>query len=264
MGKAEILKSFATTEASGSNPISGWQFTLTSEADGSACGPYTTGSDGKVTTGWLKPGWYTVTEIIPEGSLYTAKTNPQQIEIKSGKTAQTSITFTNALKPAKLTIHKVDPSGNPLAGAKFLLEWSKDNGTTWQTVTKNTASDVIVGGCSANVVDGCLTTDNTGMIEFSGLHPQLLYRLTEVEAPAGYLLLADIAWQGRLDSQTNLSMELTVHNSPGFLLPNTGISESKLPFCGAFFAALAACILAAMTAKTYFSLGGKPNENEHP
>lgn len=252
LGKAEIVKAFATMEPNGTNPLSGWQFTLKSEADGSVCGPYTTGNDGKVTTGWLKPGWYTVTEIIPEGSLYTAKTNPQRIEIKSGTTVQTSITFTNALKPARISIHKVDPSGNPLAGAKFLLEWSSDNGATWKPVAKNSGEDVAIGGCSSSVVDGCLITDDSGIISFEGLHPQLLYRLTEVEAPAGYLLLSDRAWQGRLDTQTNLSLELTVHNSPGFLLPNTGTADAAYVICGAFFAALAAGILAAMTAKTDF------------
>lgn len=251
LGKAEIVKAFATMEPNGMNPIAGWQFTLTSEADGKQYGPYSTDSKGKAVTGWLLPGWYSVSEIIPEGSLYTAKTNPQRIEIKPGTTAQTSVTFTNALKPAKLTIRKVDPSGNPLAGAKFLLEWSKDNGATWNTITKNTAENVVVGGCSSSVADGCLTTDSSGIIEFTGLHPQLLYRVTELEAPPDYLLLADIAWQGKLDSQTNLSLELTVHNSPGFILPNTGTTDHNLVFCGAFFAALAALLLLTMNFKNY-------------
>ena len=135
-----------------------------------------------------------------------------------------SPTFTvscpNALRPGKLSAKKVNQQGNPLAGAKFLLEWSED-GAVWHPVTHNANADVVKGGTSSGVTDGCLTSGTDGAVEFTGLYPTLHYRLTEVEAPNGYLLLPDTAWEGTLPAE-DLTVTLTVRNSPGFALPMTG------------------------------------------
>ena len=84
------------------------------------------------------------------------------------------------------------------------------------------------GGCnSENLTDGKLISGETGLVEFTGLHPDLQYRLTETAAPEGYQLLPDIAYEGGLPADEDLVIQLTVVNVPVFELPKTG-SEAML------------------------------------
>lgn len=235
-GRIKIIKEFPDTGVE--PPLEGWQFKVTDsegkEIEGS---PFTVGADGTDITGYIAPGTYTVEEIFPEGSLFECLSpNPQTVTIAAGETG--SVTFTNSIKPARIEIRKVDPMGNPLAGARFLLEWF--DGVSWIPVY-TTEEDHLVLGETSTVLDpdGYLTTGADGIAAFEGLFPgypgdPIRYRLTEVEAPSGYLLLTEAAWEGTLLDQEDLSITLTVHNSPGYSLPEAGSDTlARLPILGA-------------------------------
>lgn len=238
-GRIKIIKEFPDTGVE--PPLEGWQFKVTdSEGNEIEGSPFAVGADGTNITGYIAPGTYTVEEIFPEDSLFECLSeNPQTITTAAGETG--SVTFTNSIKPARIEIRKVDPMGNPLAGARFLLEWF--DGVSWIPVY-TTEEDHLVLGETSTVLDpdGYLTTGADGIAAFEGLFPgypddpdgPIRYRLTEVEAPSGYLLLTEAAWEGTLLDQEDLSITLTVHNSPGYSLPEAGSDTlARLPILGA-------------------------------
>ena len=75
-----------------------------------------------------------------------------------------------------ITVHKVDVTGSPLAGAELMLETSTD-GKAWTEV-------------------GRVTTDKTGVAKWSDLKVGVQYRVTETKAPAGYTLLTEPLFAG--------------------------------------------------------------------
>ena len=79
--------------------------------------------------------------------------------------------------------------------------------------------------------DGCLVTDADGNAVFEGLYPGLMYRVTEVEAPEGYILLADYAFAGELPVDT-LEVALNVKNSQTYWFPDTGAEENGVIVIG--------------------------------
>lgn len=182
------------------------------------------GEDGMILTANLLPGEYTVEELLPEDSLYQCKSeNPQRVSVVQGQTAEVS--FVNALRPGTITVKKVDTTGSPLAGATFLLEWSEDE-NTWQPVQYTEL--VTKGGCSVEgLTDGCLTSGEEGVLQWTGLHPGPHYRLTEVKAPEGFKLLTEAAFTGELPVDT-LSVELTVVNARTFTMPETGSTSGAV------------------------------------
>lgn len=213
-GLLQIVK----TIADGTSPA-GWVFRVTDSTGQEVPGsPFTTGEDGVILSGKLAPGTYTVEEIIPDDSLYFCDSeNPQTVVVTAGATA--SVSFTNALRPGKITIQKVDPLGNPLSGAVFLLEWSTD-GKIWNPIVYS--ESIQAGGCSnPDVVDGCITTGEDGLASWENLHPGLYYRVTEVKAPGGYQLLTEPVFTGKLPIE-DLTVSLRVVNAPIFTLPQTG------------------------------------------
>ena len=213
-GLLQIVK----TMADGTSPA-GWVFRVTDSTGQEVPGsPFTTGEDGVILSGKLAPGTYTVEEIIPEDSLYFCDSeNPQTVVVTAGATA--SVSFTNALRPGKINIQKVDTLGNPLSGAVFLLEWSRD-GKIWNPIVYS--ESIQAGGCSnPNVVDGCITTGADGLASWENLHPGLYYRVTEVKAPGGYQLLTEPVFTGKLPIE-DLTVSLRVVNAPIFTLPQTG------------------------------------------
>ena len=221
----------------------GWPFDLHRASDNQFIATYTSGSDGTVNTDWLLPGEYLVYEQLDEQSVYWCESeNPQKVIIKAGETAE--VTFTNRLKPGKIAIQKVDITGEPLAGAEFLLEWSVD-GKTWQPVSHTDSQYVLEGTCtSAGLTTGRLISGEDGIVEFTGLHPERLYRLTETAAPDGYRLLADTAYEGGLPADKELTIQLTVVNVPTFELPKTGSKSMLLmPISLALAAAMCGGIL---------------------
>jgi uncharacterized surface anchored protein len=197
--------------------------------------------DGDVYIGLLAPGQYIVKEIIPEGSLYQpVGANPKTLVIEGGK--DNTVNFWNALPSARLTAEKVDPAGGHLPGATFLLEYSADNGATWAAVTYNSNAEVVPGGCSTEgLLDGCLTTDASGIVVFDGLHPDMLYRLTEVQAPNGYMLLPSTAFEGKLPAP-DYNATIVVTNHPVIDIPATGNGTSHL-FAMSIFAFVIAVML---------------------
>ena len=198
----------------------GWKFEVYG-SDNELVGVFTTGEDGTVFTDHLLPGTYTVREIIPEDSPYTSDApNPKTVAISAGQTAE--VTFTNRMKPGEIRIQKTDTHSEPLAGAEFLLEWSKD-GRQWQTVTYTDSPDVTEGTCTAEgLTDGKLTSGADGVVRFAGLYSGSLYRVTEVKAPKGYQLLTEPVYEGGIRKDDGNFIRLTVVNAPVFELPMTG------------------------------------------
>lgn len=218
-GKIQIQKAMETVGS-----LTGWQFRITdsfgTEIPGS---PFATDETGLILTGKLQPGEYKVEELIPENSLYFCTSeNPQTVTVKAGETA--GVSFTNALRPGRITIEKVDIRGEPLADAKFLLEWSKD-GSLWWPVEYTDTETVREGFCfNAKCVNGTLTSGKDGLLEWNGLHPGLMYRVTELEAPKGYSLLTESAFEGTLPAD-NLTVSFRVVNCEIFKLPDTGVTS---------------------------------------
>ena len=227
--------------------VSGWVFDIYRKSDNAHMGTFTSGEDGTILSGWLMPGEYLVQEQLDEKSIYwCASVNPQIVVIEPGKTAE--VTFENRLKAGKIAIQKVDTTGEPLAGAEFLLEWSVD-GTVWKPVTPAESLYVTEGTCSSEGLrDGRLVSEETGLVEFTGLHPERLYRLTETAAPEGYQLLADTAYEGGLPAEEDLVIQLTVVNVPVFQLPQTG-SETMLLMQITMIGTYALCALLVESAK---------------
>ena len=198
----------------------GWKFEVY-DSNHKLVGSYTTASDGTILTDYLLPGTYTVKEIIPEDSPYTCDApNPKTVTISAGQTAE--VTFTNRMKPGEIRIQKTDTHGEPLAGAEFLLEWSKD-GQQWQKVTYTDSPDVTEGTCATEgLADGKLTSGADGVVRFTGLYSGSLYRVTEVKAPKGYQLLTEPVYEGSIQKDDGNFIRLTVVNAPVFELPMTG------------------------------------------
>lgn len=243
-GKLKIQK---TVEGDGS--LAGWEFRVT-DANGNAVegSPFTSGVDGMILTANLLPGEYTVEELLPDDSLYQCKSeNPQKISVVQGQTAEVS--FVNALRPGTIAVKKVDTTGSPLAGATFLLEWS-EGGDTWQPVQHS--ESVTKGGCSAEgLTGGCLTSGEDGVLQWTGLHPGLRYRLTEVKAPEGFKLLMGMAFTGTIPTDT-LSVELTVVNARTFTMPETGaVSGAVLRVLGLAAAIGCLCMLSVLSRKRH-------------
>lgn len=218
-GKIQIQKAIETVGS-----LTGWQFRITDSSDTEIPGsPFTTDETGLILTGKIQPGEYKVEELIPENSLYSCTSeNPQTVTVKAGETA--GVSFTNALRPGRILIEKVDIRGEPLADAKFLLEWSKD-GSLWWPVEYTDAETVREGFCfNAKCVNGTLTSGKDGLLEWTGLHPGLMYHVTELEAPKGYSLLTEPAFEGILPAD-NLTVSFRVVNCEIFKLPDTGVTS---------------------------------------
>lgn len=238
-GKLKIVK----TMPSG-GPLAGWEFIIRdkygSEIEGS---PFVTDDTGLIVSENILPGEYTVEEQIPEGSPYLCiSENPQTITVTQGETAEVS--FTNVLSEGKISIKKVDTAGEPLAGAEFLLEWSKD-GTNWMPVVRTDSEYPREGTCSSpGISDGKLTSGEDGMVTFEGLYPVSQYRLTETKAPEGFQLLKDTAFEGSIPIGEEMIVELTVVNVRIFEMPETGSKSLILmPFSLALACGLCAAFL---------------------
>ena len=154
-------------------------------------------------------------------------------------------------------MQKQDADGSPLAGAAFLLEYSTDQGSTWQAVFYRVGDELTRGGCTTLGLDGGqLTTGADGKATFTGLRADglILYRLTETKAPPGRTLLADSILVGTLpvesdniyaeDSEVfdsrafHYTLEVTATDASQYRLPETGGDDGLkiLPFAMMFMA----------------------------
>ena len=142
---------------------------------GDGNGIYRTDAHGEIRIEGLKPGKSViVTETrAPDG--FIIDTQSQTVQIKEGRTV--TLTFKNQPR-GKLIIQKRDSiSGQPLSGAEFRV---------------TTAAGCEVGldgviGTATLTQNGLFTTDSNGEIRISNLAPGA-YVLTEVKAPAGYVM----------------------------------------------------------------------------
>ena len=211
-GKISIQKSVEPEGA-----LEGWKFKIT-DADGKEVfgSPFTTDKEGKILTGNLTPGDYTVEEVLPADSLYTGEA-PKTVTVTAGKTAEVS--FLNKLRTGKITIRKVDTKDEPLAGATFLLEGSED-GNLWYPVIPGSSGICVLGERSEeNLAAASKTSGEDGLLTWETLPITLQYRITETKAPEGYTLLKEAAFEGTLPADT---LELRVVNGEAFALPKTG------------------------------------------
>ena len=197
--------------------LEGWKFKIT-DADGKEVSgsPFTTDRDGKILTGNLTPGDYTVEEVLPVDSLYSVEA-PKTVTVVAGKTAEVS--FLNKLRTGKITIRKVDTKDEPLTGATFLLEGSED-GNLWYPVIPGSSGICVLGERSEeNLAASSKTSGEDGLLTWENLSITLQYRITETKAPEGYTLLKGAAFEGNLPADT---LELRVVNGEAFALPKTG------------------------------------------
>lgn len=209
--------------------VAGWVFDAYRIVEGNEefIGTYTSGEDGTILTDYVLPGSYKIVERIPDDSPYICDGGvTKTVTIEAGKTAE--VTFTNRMKPGEIMLTKVDSLGNPLAGAEFLLEWSTD-GSVWEPVDYTDAMDAAEGTCtSEGLVDGKLTSGEDGVVRFTGLNPNRLYRVTETKAPEGYQLMAEPIHEGGIKVGDEYFVQLTVVNAPVFELPMTGSIGSSV------------------------------------
>ena len=166
---------------------------------------------GKVSFPNLPRGQYVYQEFkAPKG--YLLDENRYSVSITENGSTVTE-TRTNERRPGTLIVQKQDGGGSPLAGAAFLLEYSTDQGSTWQPVFYRMGDELTGGGCTTLGLDsGQLTTGADGKATFTGLRADgfILYRLTEAKAPPGKTLLADSILIGTLPAESdNLSAEDT-------------------------------------------------------
>ena len=197
--------------------LEGWKFKIT-DADGKEVSgsPFTTDRDGKILTGNLTPGDYTVEEVLPADSLYSGEA-PKTITVTAGKTAEVS--FLNKLRTGKITIRKVDTKDEPLAGATFLLEGSEDGSLWYPVIPGSNGVCVLDERSEENLAAASKTSGEDGLLTWENLSITLQYRITETKAPEGYTLLKEAAFEGTLPADT---LELRVVNGEAFALPKTG------------------------------------------
>lgn len=191
----------------------------------------TTGDDGKLsfTTKLVYGLLYYIQETeAPEGYVLNEAQHPIMVESKD---QAITLTLYNTPEEGSISIQKIDIQGNPMAGAKFCLEYSTD-GKTWAPVaSRKIGTDISLGGCTtAGLTDGILTTDKNGAAVFSGLRisgqgSKVYYRLTEVATNNGSTMLAEPAFEGELPYGGSKDINVTAVNSGTFELPHTGSSE---------------------------------------
>lgn len=235
MGQVKLIKVMPD-----GGSVSGWIFDIYRKSDNTHIGTYTSGEDGTIMSGYLLPDTYLVYEQIGDDSIYWCESeNPQEVTIIAGEIAE--VTFTNHLKPAEILVYKVNPLGEPLPGAEFLLEWSED-GTVWAPVTYTDSQYVTKGTCtSAGLADGKLLSGEDGIIHFTGLHPEMQYRLTETNAPNGYELIPGPVFTGTIDTEHSLTLEIEVMNHHTYVLPMTG-SKSPIIMAVSLFVCIVGCV----------------------
>ncbi len=234
-GQITILK----VDKDSQTPLSGAEFTLTG-SDGSEAS-LTTDENGRVAfENLVYSVTYTWTETKAPRSYVLDEANTGTWRVSKANDS-VEITCEDVRRPGSITVTKQDSDGDPLAGAVFLLEYL--DGAEWKPVTVRSADEAISHGTTtSNVTDGKLTTDETGAVTFDGLWADetLQYRLTEVEAPAGYALLTEPVFEGVLPvsypegevtaepdeildgTAYFYTLPITVQNGKVYTLPQTG------------------------------------------
>ena len=179
----------------------------TSGTGGTVIGEKVTDQNGVCSWTSLKAGTYIVEEVKPAPG-YNIVEGPKTVYI-SGK-AQDVITVSFDNSPdGTLLIKKVDAK-NPtkvLAGAKFRVQYT--NGT-------------LLGNDN-----GIFTTDENGQITIAGLEPEKTIIVTEVEAPAGYIIDGQAQ---TIDIKSGKVVSITFKNAPKgeLVIEKTDAATGKL------------------------------------
>ncbi len=151
-----------------------------------------------------------------------------------------SVTIENAPILGSLELRKKSSIGKPMQGVEFLLEYSLDNGSTWNVVTyRENDSIIIPGSCTnAELADGKLLTDENGIAVYEGLRvykadgTAILYRVTETKTLNGSSLMPGHIWEGDLvtekEGEHQFEVVLGIVNSPILELPETGSKSLAL------------------------------------
>lgn len=237
--------SICKVDGADNTPLAGAVFTLTG-SDGSES-TLTTGEDGIVTFENLVFGITYVWKEIQAPKGYLLSEDNTGIWSVEEPDAEIQITAEDSRRPGSITVTKENTDGDPLFGCTFLLEYL--DGDAWKPVFQS--EELAVGGCSSqDLTDGCLTTDESGTVTFSGLWADgaVQYRLTEIQAPEGYKLLKEPVYEGTLPITADpdeialepeevldgtayfYNLSITVQNGHIYTLPMTG--GSGVPFAG--------------------------------
>lgn len=179
----------------------------TSGTGGTAIGEKVTDQNGVCSWTGLKAGTYIVEEVKPAPG-YNIVEGPKTVYI-SGK-AQDVITVSFDNSPdGTLLIKKVDAKHptKVLAGAKFRVQYT--NGT-------------LLGNDN-----GIFTTDENGQITIAGLEPKKTIIVTEIEAPAGYIIDGQAQ---TIDIKSGKVVSITFKNAPKgeLVIEKTDAATGKL------------------------------------
>ena len=205
-----------------------------------------TGADGNLaftrkivyTDGVCNKSTYFIREKeAPAG--YVLDTNEYPVSCTESE-QEISVTIENAPILGSLELRKQSSIGKPMQGVEFLLEYSLDNGSTWNAVTyRENDSIIIPGSCiNAELADGKLLTDENGVAVYEGLRVYkadgtvILYRVTETKTLNGSSLMPGHIWEGDLvtekEGEHQFEVVLGVVNSPILELPETGSKSLAL------------------------------------
>ena len=181
----------------------------------------------------LRYGRYKVQEIkAPEG--FQLDSTVYTVDItENGKVYEIQTPghngVANAPVPGSLSVQKADTQGNTMEGVTFLLEYSLDDGNTWQPIQSRADTEPLIPGTSSTqgIVDGKVTTDANGRIAFEGLRinsqtGNIRYRLTEIATTNGHTLLAGTAFDGFLPQNNLVDIQIHATNGTSFELPVSG------------------------------------------
>jgi len=179
----------------------------TSGTGGTVIGEKVTDQNGVCSWTGLQAGTYIVEEVKPAPG-YNIVEGPKTVYI-SGK-AQDVITVSFDNSPdGTLLIKKVDAKHptKVLAGAKFRVQYT--NGT-------------LLGNDN-----GIFTTDENGQITIAGLEPEKTIIVTEIEAPAGYIIDGQAQ---TIDIKSGKVVSITFKNAPKgeLVIEKTDAATGKL------------------------------------
>ena len=238
-GSLKILKA----DQNGTTPLSGAVFRIT-DSNGNTIREYTTDTEGIVTVENLKVGTQYFYEEIqaPEGYKRDTNIYPFTLTANGQILEKTQV---NIPSVGSIEIRKVDSSNNAMSGVAFLLEYTLDDGTSWQAVTsRDPASAVTLGGCTSTALkDGILSTGKDGIARFTGLQvtnarTPIRYRLTEIQTKGGQTLLTvpiEIELPPMDESEGPIVLQYTAVNNSIFELPKSGGYGYFFTVLGAFF-----------------------------
>ena len=179
----------------------------TSGTGGTAIGEKVTDQNGVCSWTGLKAGTYIVEEVKPAPG-YNIVEGPKTVYISGKAQDVIAVSFDNS-PDGTLLIKKVDAKHptKVLAGAKFRVQYT--NGT-------------LLGNDN-----GIFTTDENGQITIAGLEPEKTIIVTEIEAPAGYIIDGQAQ---TIDIKSGKVVSITFKNAPKgeLVIEKTDAATGKL------------------------------------